>query len=383
MTIKKTIVFSVILSIVGLIACSKEQSEMTMRTPNLPSTVYKYDSIGGQVLFDPTDGFQVDNEKATLGRVLFYDTQLSRNNRVSCASCHKQAYGFADNRAKSFGYEDILTDRNSPAILNAGLQSAFFHDLRELHLENMVLQPIAHHVEMGLIEPEYLADKIQYIEYYKPLFISAFGDENVTRERISEGLVNFIRSMISVDSKYDRGQLNNFADFTQQELIGKDLYFHGLPCSACHGGNNLNGGSSAAENIGLDSWYSDTGMIGTDPVSGQTMNGWFKVPSLRNIEVTGPYMHDGRFQTIEEVVEFYNSGIQNHTQLSFMLRKNTNGGFFFLGQDPQDIALNEATGVQPLRMHMTTEEKQALVAFMKTFTDWNFLNDPRFSDPFK
>jgi len=120
-----------------------------------------------------------------------------------------------------------------------------------------------------------------------------------------------------------------------------------------------------------------------DPVSLDSMNGWFKVPSLRNIAVTGPYMHDGRFRTLEEVVEFYNSGIQHHPQLSFMLRKNTNGGFFFLGEDPQDTYMNELTNIQPLRMHMSETEKRALVAFMKTFTDENFLRDERFSDPFQ
>jgi len=131
--------------------------------------------------------------------------------------------------------------------------------------------------------------------------------------------------------------MTGFSNFTEEELLGKDLYFAKFPCSGCHGGDNLNGGSSAAENIGLDSWYSDQGMTGIEPVSGNERNGWFKVPSLRNIAQTAPYMHDGRFQTLEEVVEFYNSGMSNHPQLSFMLRKNTNGGFFFFGEDPRKL----------------------------------------------
>lgn len=379
---KKKLVFGVVLGIIFLGGCSKEEGQLGSRIPVLPETPYDYTNYNGNVDFDPFEGFVVDVNKATLGRVLFYDTQLSKNNRISCASCHKQAFAFADNRKHSIGFENKLTPRNSPAILNAGLQEAFFHDLRELFLENMVLQPIANHIEMGLEDQDYMEVKLASLEYYKPLFQAAFGSEEVTKEKISEGMVHFIRSLISVNSKYDVGTMTGFANFTEQELHGKDLYFSKFPCSGCHGGDNLNGGSSASENVGLDMWYNDPGMLGIEPVSGNERNGWFKVPSLRNIAQTAPYMHDGRFKTLEEVVEFYNSGIQNHPQLSFMLRKNTNGGFFFFGEDPMDEELNAATGIIPLRMHMTQEEKAALVAFMRTFTDESLLTDERYSDPF-
>lgn len=365
-------------------ACQKEESNPPMRVPVLPETVLKYDSIGGQVDFDPTDGFIINNHKATLGRVLFYETQMSMNNRVSCGSCHKQAHGFADNVAKSLGFNNKPTKRNSQAILNTGLQSHFFHDLREQFLEDMVLMPIADHVEMGLADQDYLVRKIADLNYYNTLFNNAYGDPNVSIDRIADALVHFIRSMISVNSKWDVGNRNtvNFSNFTEQELRGKDLYFFGLPCSSCHGGNNLMGGASAAENIGLDTWYEDPGTPGIAPVHDVPMNGWFKVPSLRNIEMTGPYMHDGRFKTLEEVVDFYDHGIQRHPQLSFFLRRSTNGGFFFLGENPADTEQNELTGIKPLRMFLSAQDKQDLIAFMKTFTDHNFLRDERFSDPF-
>ncbi len=380
---KINLAFFIILLIVIVVSCSKEEVQPLNRIPVLPETVYKYDSIGGVVSFDATAGFAIDNHKATLGRVLFYETQLSMNNRVSCGSCHRQSAGFADHVAKSEGFDGKLTKRNSQAILNTGLQSFFFHDLREEFLENMVLMPIADHIEMGLEDKDYMVEKISSIPYYKNLFANAFGDSTVTITRISDGLVHFIRSMISVNSKWDVARENNFVNLNPQELRGKDLYFHEFPCSSCHGGNNLMGGASAGENIGLDLWYSDPGTVGVDPVRNVPMNGWFKVPSLRNIEVTGPYMHDGRFRTLEEVVDFYDHGIQRHPQLSFFLRRGTNGGFFRLGESPQDLEQNLLTGVEPLRMFMTTQQKQDLVAFMKTFTDHNFLNDPRFSDPFK
>ena len=379
----KIVITGVIISVALISSCNKEEGLLGARVPVLPEVTIPYDEIPGIVDFDPMEGFVINNEIATLGRVLFYDTQLSINNRTSCATCHKQAFGFADNVAQSVGFENKLTPRNSPAILNAGLQEAFFHDLREEVLENMVLKPIGNHIEMGLEDQQYLLNKVGSLNYYKPLFENAFGSDSVTLEKISAGMVHFIRSMVSINSKYDIGTMTGFSNFTEEELLGKDLYFAKFPCSGCHGGDNLNGGSSAAENIGLDAWYSDQGMTGIEPVSGNERNGWFKVPSLRNIAQTAPYMHDGRFQTLEEVVEFYNSGMSNHPQLSFMLRKNTNGGFFFFGEDPMDEELNAATGIIPLRMHMTNEEKKALVAFMKTFTDETFLTNERFSDPFR
>jgi cytochrome c peroxidase len=379
----KIVIVGVITVVAVISSCNKEDGLLGARVPILPEVTIPYDEIPGIVDFDPMEGFVINNEIATLGRVLFYDTQLSINNRTSCATCHKQAFGFADNVAQSVGFENKLTPRNSPAILNAGLQEAFFHDLREEVLENMVLKPIGNHIEMGLEDQQYLLNKVGSLNYYKPLFENAFGSDSVTLEKISAGMVHFIRSMVSINSKYDIGTMTGFSNFTEEELLGKDLYFAKFPCSGCHGGDNLNGGSSAAENIGLDAWYSDQGMTGIEPVSGNERNGWFKVPSLRNIAQTAPYMHDGRFQTLEEVVEFYNSGMSNHPQLSFMLRKNTNGGFFFFGEDPMDEELNAATGIIPLRMHMTNEEKKALVAFMKTFTDETFLTNERFSDPFR
>jgi len=190
----------IILLVVVVVSCSKEKVEPLKRVPVLPSTVYKYDSIGGQVSFDATAGFDIDNQKATLGRVLFYETQLSMNNRVSCGSCHKQAVGFADDVAKSQGFDGKPTKRNSQAILNTGLQSFFFHDLREEFLENMVLMPIADHVEMGLEDKDYMVEKISNTDYYNDLFINAFGDATVSADRISDALVHFIRSMISVNS---------------------------------------------------------------------------------------------------------------------------------------------------------------------------------------
>ena len=150
-----------------------------------------------------------------------------------------------------------------------------------------------------------------------------------------------------------------------------------LPCAGCHGGENFSGWSTFTQNIGLELDYADDGQPGVDWMSGHEQDGWFKIPSLRNVEVTPPYMHDGRFKTLEEVVEFYNSGIQAHDQLSFNLREGWNGVF-----DSQVIPFIDGE-VRPLRLNLSNSDKQALVAFLKTLTDTKSMNDVKFSDPFQ
>ena len=155
-------------------------------------------------------------------------------------------------------------------------------------------------------------------------------------------------------------------------------------CSQCHGGVNLDGSLSEPKNIGLDVDYSDDGMPGVND-RGQIRDGFFKTPSLRNIQFTAPYMHDGRFRTLEQVVEFYNSGVQPHPQLSDELRVREQGGLTFehLGPViPFDQVPTDGR-VLPQKMFMTGEEKAALVAFLKTLTDFQTLTDPKFSDPFQ
>jgi cytochrome c peroxidase len=172
----------------------------------------------------------------------------------------------------------------------------------------------------------------------------------------------------------------DFPNYTEEENLGKHIFFLKFPCSTCHGGVNLDGSLSSPNNIGLEFDYQDNGMNGTEPNSGNPRDGFFKTPSLRNIALTAPYMHDGRFQTLEQVVEFYNSGIQPHPQLSQTLRKHSDGGLFEFG--PPIPEEEEPAGTRPLRMFMTSEEKNALVAFMHTLTDYEVISDPKFSDPF-
>jgi cytochrome c peroxidase len=308
----------------------------------------------------------VTDPGATLGRVLFYDLRLSTNQTISCASCHQQAHGFSDPRQFSIGWNGSKGTRNAMSLNNARYyqRGHFFWDERANTLEDQVLQPIQNPIEMGMTLPT-LVTRLGAEPFYAQLFTSAFGTPDVTTNRISLALAQFVRSMISTNSKYDQGVLVGFTNFTAQENVGRQIFFGQVgnaTCSKCH----ITDAFAAANifNNGLEFPYVDTGVGG---ITGRAQDmGLFKAPSLRNIALTAPYMHDGRFATLDQVVEFYNSGIVDNPNLSPPLRT---------GVPPQPPG-------GPLRLNLTTGQKAALVAFLNTLTDTTLTSDPRFTDPF-
>ncbi|MDX2248211.1 MAG: cytochrome c peroxidase [Bacteroidia bacterium] len=359
-------------------------AEIMSRHLNLPATPYNYAQITLPQHFNAPpvrnadntpDNNRVTDSGATLGRVLFYDKKLSRNQTKSCASCHSQENAFSDPIALSEGFEGGLTGRNSMGLSNARfyLNGHYFWDERANTLEDQTLMPIQDHVEMGM-PLDTLTAKLQKELYYKILFKNAFGDTLVTSDRISLALAQFVRAMVSYQSKYDNG-LNQIAGppvpglaipgFTAQENLGLAIFRNPARggCGGCHATDLFFG--TAPFNNGLDAIITD---LGLGAVTGNPAdNGKFKVPSLRNIALTAPYMHDGRFETLEEVVEHYNSGIQISPTLDPRL---TAPG----GPNQQ---------LRPRRLNLTEEEKSALVAFMNTLTDTVFTSDEKFSNPFK
>jgi cytochrome c peroxidase len=367
---QRLIVFLVIAILFILSSCKKDNpAQIETYQPSLPATPYNYSNVILPSAFtsSPMNFFNsisssnpITDAGATLGRVLFYDRQISRNNKVSCASCHQQEFAFANNTQFSKGLYNELTTRNSMAIINTRFSFRYFWDLRSVTLENQVLEPIKNHVEMDMTLEE-VVDRVKLIGYYPKLFQDAFGTTEVTSQRISYALSQFLHSMVSYQSKYDQGVDNNFADYTQLEMDGKDLFFSGsVNCNHCHFTVNFFGNQPAVN--GLDATYTDNG-LGTltgDPAD----DGKFKIPTLRNIEMTAPYTHDGRFATLEEVIEHYNSGIQAHPNLD------------------DRLTVEGQIGGTPKQYNMTTYQKQSLVAFLKTLTDHSFLTDVRFSDPF-
>lgn len=343
----------------------------------LPASPYNYASpslpahlltpqILGQINTPPAN--PITNAGATLGRALFYDKRLSANQTVSCSSCHQAEHGFSDPRQFSIGFDGRATGRNSMGLTNARYYARqnFFWDERAATLEDQVLQPIQNELEMGM-SLDLLVTRLAAEPFYQELFTGAFGSSAVTSDRISRALAQFVRSIISGNSKYDQGVPVNFANFTQQERDGRAIFQGGAGgCATCHGSDNFVPGNAIFNN-GLENPYLDKGL---GEVTGLASDeGFFKVPSLRNIQLTAPYMHDGRFATLEQVVDFYNNGVVNHPNLSPQLRLPAGPP----GSPPPP----------PRRLNLTVAQKAALVAFLKTLTDTAVTTDPKFSDPFR
>lgn len=371
-------------SLMLIIACSQEkkqgETKLNQLEPVLPDQPYEYANIQ-KPFHIPGDRMLIDNEVATLGRVLFYDNMLSINNSVACASCHIQQFAFSDGKKVSTGFTPVKTSRNSPGLNNPERERGYFWDLREHDLRTMVLKPIQNHIEMGFDKMDNVVANIKQAPYYNKLFTDAYGDDAVTAERIGDALSQFLASMKSHNSKFDVGVQTDFSNFTSLELLGKELMTEKLYCKNCHSAPDFNGEWLTWANIGLDQKYADNGLgslpssqdpFNPSPPSG-SQDGGFKIPSLRNVEFTAPYMHDGRFKTLEEVVEHYNSGVQPHPNLDWHL---------IFEVDPETGRILESNG-KPLKLNLSNTEKAALVAFLKTLTDYNYINNVMYSNPFR
>ncbi|MEM7659565.1 MAG: cytochrome-c peroxidase, partial [Bacteroidota bacterium] len=275
--------------------------QTTIRVPELPETPDNYANIAVpnhlnnppiQNLINTPDTNQITDAGATLGRVLFYETALSGNRTVSCGSCHLQEFAFTDTATFSVGFEGGFTGRNSMALTNAKYygNGRFFWDERALSLEHQVLQPIQDLVEMGLTLDTVEA-RIAALDYYPELFFEAFGDSTITSDRMSLALAQFVRSMVSYESKYDVGRAmmppgppqptDTFPNFTPEENMGMQLFFavDRGNCAACHTGEMFV--QPAPRNNGLDTFYTDLGLYN---VTGDPDDiGKFKMGSLRNV----------------------------------------------------------------------------------------------------
>jgi cytochrome c peroxidase len=304
----------------------------------------------------------ITDDGATLGRVLFYDRRLSANSATACGSCHVQRHAFADTKPRSTGFHGGRTDRRAMPLVNLRYyqRARFFWDERAGNLEEMVLLPIQSRVEMGQTLNTLVA-RLGRDAAYPRLFERAFGDSTITEQRIGKALAQFVRSMVSYQSRYDEGRARvnsaqeDFANFTLQENRGKALFMRN--CTTCHmkDGNEHFFVPSPSSNGLRTAPPSADGGVGDVTLRSADL-GSFKSPSLRNVAVTAPYGHDGRFATLEALIDHY----------SDVVIFDPDSGYYA----PKD----------PLRF--TSSEKAALIAFLKTLTDETFLSDPKFSDPF-
>lgn len=349
-----------------------------------PTTAYDFDLSPqfGDIdeAFDTTpDDNPTTVEGAELGRYLFYDVRLSKNNTIACASCHKQENAFADPEQFSEGFEGKRTSRNSMAIVNMRWQSLFFWDGRAKSLEEQVLMPVQDEIEMGMTLAE-MTEKLKTIDIYPDMFESAFGTSEITSDRVSKALSQFIRTLVSQNSKFDEAYGKSDAAIRQilstEEYLGYQLFIthvdpdygsginipgsasRGANCGDCHRTALFT--TSTFTNNGLDSLTTDAGY---GDISGKgKFDGTFKTPTVRNIELTAPYMHDGRFATLEEVIEHYDEHVLDHKNL--------------------DSQISEAGNTWPGKLNLTDQEKAALIAFLKTLTDNDFVTNPKYASPF-
>lgn len=312
----------------------------------------------------PMDSFiPLDNpmtvEGVALGRKLFYDPLLSDDNTQACADCHNQQAAFSDPRQFSIGIDGSVGTRNAMALFNLGWNpNGFFWDGRAETLEDLVFEPVTNPIEMNTTWPEVEA-KLNANEEYRQLFSVAYGVEEIDSTTVTKAIAQFLRTLISGNSKFDKYYNQQTGSLTDQELRGLVLFLDndGGDCFHCHSLGGLIT-TNLYENNGLDSDFSaDEGRY---LVSGiEADKGRFRIPTLRNIELTAPYMHDGRFFTLEQVVNHYSEEIQWSDNINL-----ANLQFAHVG------------GVQ-----LTPAEKEDLIAFLKTFTDQEFVNNPDFSNP--
>lgn len=324
-------------------ACSKEAADVFFtgfkQPGNFPSPVYHF-----QTNKITKAGFE-------LGRTLFYDPILSANNTISCGSCHIQTAAFTHHgHSVSHGIYDRLGTRNTPAIMNLAWNTSFMWDGGVFNLDLQPVAPITNHVEMD-DTVEHVLQKLRSTTKYPPLFQNAFGTPDITSANFLKALSQFMLMCISNNAKYD-SVMRHQASFTEDEETGYKLFQQ--KCGSCH-----------KEPLFTDYSFRNNGLkpsssndLGRGAITLQESDKFkFKVPSLRNLSYTPPYMHDGRLLTLEAVLDHYINGVQNTPNLDPLLKQNAELG----------IAITE-------------DEKIKLMAFLKTLDDKSFVLDKRFSE---
>jgi len=339
---------------------------------------YETQNIPSYITKDNTpETNQINNEITTLGRVLFYDKNLSENNTIACASCHQQAFAFSDPLTSSVGLNGGNTGRHSMRLVNSRFsnEEKFFWDERATSLENQVTQPIQDHIEMGFSgtngDPDFneLIAKLSAIDYYQTLFDFAYGNSSIDEDKIQRALSQFIRSIQSFDSKFDEGFVQSpnlnapFPNYTPQENLGKQLFLNpppngGAGCAGCH----------APPEFDIDPNTLNNGVIGVIGSTTEVDLTNTRSPSLRDLvnpdgSLNGPLMHDGSMTSLIQVINHYNS----------------------IPNNPANINLDnrlQRPGNQTQQLNLTINEKSALEAFLKTLSGTDIYTNEKWSDPF-
>ena len=334
-------------------------------------TVVQYDPTPYNIevgTFPPPDfhGNTPTQTGVQLGRMLFYEKALSKDGTQSCADCHLQQDMFSDIRRFSIGVEGLPGKRQAMAVFNiAWHPNGMFWDGRAPSPRDQALRPIQDPLEMNETLPNAIL-KLQAKQNYKDQFIRAFGDDTITAERIGLAIEQFEFTLVSNHSRYDQWQQGAIV-LTPSEEHGRQLFFterdpgagqQGGECFHCHAGFNFTNNEYMNNGLDEDAAFTDLGRFMVTNVPQDKAR--FKVPSLRNIALTPPYMHDGRFATLEEVIEQYNTGVKNSSTVDEVLFRN----------------------LEPGGLQLSAQDKADLVAFLMTLTDEAFKTDSRYASPF-
>lgn len=320
-----------------------------------------------QLRFMPAMPVNPDNpvtiEGAELGRHLFYDPILSEDSTMACASCHKQEFAFSDSPNQfSKGQDAKVLSRNTMPLFNLAWCNEYFWDGRASSLENQVFEPVRSHDEMNLSWVDAEA-RISRSEFYRKKFQIVFGEKKIDSVMISKAIGQFLRTLISNTSRYDSLQMG-LISFTKDEVDGFEIVNNMTTgdCLHCH--------TSDADGLGTTNKFSNNGLdaftdshqckdVGRGKITGAVKDyGNFRIPSFRNLLFTAPYMHDGRFKTLEEVLDFYSEGVKMNSTIDSKMGTAPHGG-----------------------AHLTADQKRKVIAFLKTMTDYAFVKDPKFVNP--
>ncbi|KJD31823.1 cytochrome C peroxidase [Tamlana nanhaiensis] len=340
-------------------ACKSEPIENYVDAPT--ESPLQIPTLFSENIIDPV--IPINNpqteEGIALGKKLFFDPILSGNNTQACADCHAPENAFTDINQFSDGINGVLGPRNSMPLFNLAwnYDEKFFWDGRAFSLENQALEPVVHINEMNSTWPEVEA-KLQEHSEYPELFQQAFQTLTIDSTLVVKAIAQFERTLISSNSKFDKYLLGE-TDLTPEELEGFNVFMDEErgDCFHCHGSDkNPLWTDNIFHNNGLDETFTDLGLgaVTGDPAD----NGKFKSPSLRNLSFTAPYMHDGRFETLDQVINHYSEGLKNSSTIDPLMKKVSQGG-----------------------VGLTNDDKAALKAFLLTLSDYEFISNPNFTNP--
>lgn len=354
----RLLTYTLLVCSIFISACSDESVEEYVNKPT--AQPLEIPPLFEQLILNPI--IPIDNpqtvEGIALGKKLFFDPLLSANNTQACASCHSPQNAFTDNSQFSNGIDGVFGNRNSMPLFNLAwnYDEKFFWDGSVFSLEHQALEPVENPIEMHNTW-ETVISRLQEHPEYPNLFTAAFGEGQINKEKATKAIAQFERTLISANSKFDNYLLGE-ATLTPQETNGLNVFMDETrgDCFHCHGNpNNPLWTDNIFHNNGLDAVFTDLGFgaVTGDPAD----NGKFKSPSLRNLAYTAPFMHDGRFATIDDVINHYSEGLQNSPTIDPLMKKVAQGG-----------------------VQLTIQDKADLKAFLLTLSDPSFLNNPDFSN---